>query len=456
MPGKIFTLSLIFLFLTGQAYSQYEGKHSVSFESLISSGDNLPFWLIHNQSGKYGDASNAVQLLELQSHNRLNRVFNSGIDLELGVNIAVPYSSSFDVHANELYAGIHFWKLFKVEGGSFREENFIDGLSSTNMNIDRTLNARPYPKIRIATDGFINPFSSGERISFKAEYDEGFLNDNRVVMGAHLHHKSFYMKVKLKGETHLTAGVNHFVMWGGTHPIYGELPGFGSYLRYILGRKGDDEFLDTDQINVAGNQLGSYYLQLDADKPAYNLTFYLSHPFEDKSGAKLKNWRDNLIGVFIHLKRKGFLEKAVYEFMHTRHQSGDNGQSGHDNYYNNGVYNSGYTYQGYTISSPLFSPLRMENGIVTGIDNNRIIMNHIGLMGSASTFLAWDARLTFSRNQGTYSAPYDPAKNQFSSLLKFHYFSPKLPVELLVSLAADLGKLYPNRFGAMFSVSKAF
>lgn len=460
MLKKTFILTLIFFFLAAHAYSQYEGEHSVSFESLISSGDELPFWLTHNQSGKYGGPSKAVQLLELQSHNRLNRVLNKAIDLRFGVDLAVPYSSDADVHFNELYAGIHFWNLLKLEGGLFREESYIDGLSSTNMNLDRTLNARPYPKIRLATDGFINPFFSDRWFSFKAEYDEGLLDDDRVVTGAHLHHKSLYLKFRLKGKTHLTAGFDHFVMWGGTHPKYGELPGFESYWRYVFGMHGDDKFLETDRINVAGNQLGSYYLQFDVSKPAYDFTLYLNHPFEDRSGMQDKNWRDNLIGVFIHRKKEGFLEKAVYEFMYTLNQSGDCHDPtrliGCDNYYNHGIYGSGYTYRGYTLSSPLFSPLTIENGIVTGIANNRIIMHHLGLMGSAGAFLDWDSRLTFSHNLGTYSVPYDPPKNQFSSLLKLHYFNPKLPVELSISFAADLGRLYPNRFGAMVSVSKAF
>lgn len=457
---RLFALTLIFSSLNAAAYAQYEGKHSASFESLISSDEELPFWLGHNASGKYGGPSKAVQLLEVQSHNRINRVFNKAIDLEFGVSFVAPYASNSDVHFNELYGGIHFWNAIKLEAGMFREESYLDGLSSTNMNLDRTLNARPYPKMRLATDGFINPFFSDKWFSFKAEYDEGLLDDDRVPDGTHLHHKSLYMKFRLKGETYLTAAMNHYVMWGGTHPIYGRLPGFEDYWRYILGLSGDDNFLEGDRINAAGNQFGSYHLQLDISKRAYDLTFYLDHPFEDRSGMNGHNWRDNLIGVFVHRKKEGFLEKALYEFMYTKNQSGPLNNStnsiGQDNYYNHGIYSSGYTYRGYTLCSPLFAPLRIENGIVTYIQNNRIAMHHLGFMGSAGNHMDWDARLTYSNNLGTYSVPYDPPKNQFSSLLQLRYFGPKLPVELSISLAADLGRLYPNRFGARISISKPF
>ncbi|MDR1726502.1 MAG: capsule assembly Wzi family protein [Acidobacteriota bacterium] len=442
-------------------YAQYGGEHAVSVETLFSSGDGLPFWLLHNQSGKYGNPGDAVQVLELQSRNRLEDVFGKGVDLEFGADFVAPHGEDSDVHFNELYAKARFWKLFKLEGGWFREERLLDGLSSSNTNLDRTLNARPYPKVKIATDGFVNPFSASDRITFRIEYDEGLLGDDRVVKGAHLHHKSFYLGWDVNDEYRVTVGLDHFVMWGGRHPVYGELPGFDSYLRYVLGRAGDDNFAPDDQANIAGNQLGSYNLRLDVDKDAYALAFYASHPFEDRSGMRGDNWRDNLLGASFRRKKEGLLETAVYEFMNTRNQSGaihdlSNHLNGNDNYFNHGVYSSGYTYMGYTLASPLFSPLTTSGGFVTGIGNNRVLMHHVGLLGSVGEHMDWDARLTFTRNLGRYAAPYAPPEDQFSSYVRLRYSSPRLPVELAVALAGDVGALYPNRFGAMVSVSKTF
>jgi hypothetical protein len=463
MSRKILMAAALLLLMSASARAQYEyeGEHAVSFESLTSAGDGLPFWLLHNQSGKYGNPEDAVQVLELQSRNRFDHVFGRDVNLELGVDFVVPHSADSQVHFNELYAKVRLGKLLRLEGGLFREELQFDGLSSTNMQLDRTLNARPYPKIRFATEGFIHPFTDSDRLSFKLEYDEGFLGDDRVVKDAHLHHKLLYLKLRMNDEIHLTGGIDHFVMWGGTHPVYGKLPGFGSYLKYITGASGDDGFLEIDQLNVAGNQLGSYNMRLDVSKPSYDFAFYASHPFEDWSGMAEENWRDNLFGVSVHRKKEGVLEKVVYEFMYTRNQSGpvhdpQNHLNGVDDYYNHGIYGSGYTYMGYTLSSPLFSPLRVEDGLVTAIENNRIRMHHIGLLGSAGESLDWDARLTFSGNLGRYAAPYDPPKNQFSSYLRLRYSSPKLPVELSAAVAGDLGTLYPDRFGVMFSVSKTF
>jgi hypothetical protein len=453
-------LLIFFLFLTVIANAQYSGHNSITFESLYSTGHDLPFWFSHNQWGKYDIPSKTDQLISLQSNHNIDNLLNTPLNIKMGANFIGSYSNRFNFQFNELFAGAFLWK-FKLEGGLFRDEENFNGLSSTNGNIDRSINARPYPKIRLATDGFIPFFFFKDWFSFKAEWDEGWLGKEQYVKEAHLHHKSLFGKFKLGKQLFLTAGLNHYVMWGGISPDpqYGELPSdFHSYLLYVTGGKGDSSFPETDQLNVAGNQLGSYYLQMEVIKNNFNLTFYYNHPFEDKSGMGYDNWRDNLLGVFIDFKKRAIVEKVLYEFMYTMHQSGPIHQigvmRGRDNYYNHGVYRSGYTYKGYVMASPLFSPLQFENGIVVNIENNRIAMHHIGLEGSLSQHIHWNGRFTYSRNLGTYNDPYQKSKDQFSSIVTFDYSHRKIPVNLSLSLAADAGELYENRFGAMIKLSK--
>lgn len=248
-------------------------------------------------------------------------------------------------------------------------------------------------------------------------------------------------------------------MWGGISPLYGQLPDdFHSYLLYITGQAGDAKFLETDQYNVAGNQLGSYYLQLDVIRDRFNLTFYYSHPFEDRSGMEYDNWRDNLIGAYFMLSKRALINKVVYEFMYTLNQSGPIHQyhvmRGRDNYFNHGIYMSGFTYREYTLASPLFSPLTVSDGVVRGIANNRLVMHHLGVEGSISTALTWKGLFTYSHNLGTYNNPYENPKNQFSSLLSFTYSTPSFPVDLSLAAGVDLGDMYQNRCGILIQISK--
>jgi hypothetical protein len=457
-----YTILILFLTVSILSTAQYNGKNTISLESLYSTGTDLPFWMSHNQWGKYDTPAKSNQLVSIQSDHRVDNLFKTPLDLNIGANFIGTYSNRFSFHFNELYSGASLWH-FKLEAGWFRDGVNYSGLSSTNGFIDRSLNARPYPKIRFGTDQFIHFLFFKKWFSYKAEYDEGWLGNEQYVKETRMHHKVLYFKFKLKETIFLTGGLSHYVMWGGISPDprYGKLPSdFHSYLLYITGGQGDASFPETDQYNVAGNQFGAYLMQLDIFKKNCNLTFYYSHPFEDRSGLGMDNWRDNLLGVFIDFKKRAIIENALYEFMYTIHQSGPIHQyrvmRGRDNYFNHGYYRSGYTYKGYTMASPLFSPLVFNDTISLGIENTRIAMHHIGLKGALSENIGWEGRFTYSHNLGTYDKPYVNPKDQFSSILSLDYSPPKFPVNISLSLAADVGELYENRFGVMIKLLKSW
>lgn len=451
-----FIFLVVLIFSSFIASGQYSGQTILSLESLYSSGNDLPFWFSHNQSGRYDTPAKSNQLFSIQSDHRVDSLFGSPLNLKAGVNFISSYSDRVSLHFNELYATVYLWN-FKLEGGRFRDSDYFSGLSSSNGNLARSLNARPYPKIRFATQEFIPFFFFKKWFSYKAEYDEGWLGEKQYVKNAHLHHKSLYARIRLKEKSWFTFGLDHYVMWGGISPEYGALPDdFNSYLRYVTGRSGSSAFPETDQQNVAGNQFGAYLMQFDQDLDCYTMKFYYSHPFEDHSGMEMDNWRDNLLGVSIDLKRKAIVEKAVYEFMYTQNQSGSINEygvmRGRDDYFNHGYYKSGYTYLGYTMASPLFSPVLMNDTISIGIENTRLSMHHIGLEGSLSKDLCWYGLFTYTHNLGTYNQPYTHPKNQFSTILTVTYRG--LPVDLSLSLASDMGQLYENRSGMMIKISR--
>lgn len=439
--------------------AQNTGQLNVSAISLHAKGEQLPFWFTANQQALYTTSHNSQQMLMLDGSYRFNKLFQGPLSIETGALIAAAYSNEFELWANELYAKFYLWG-WKLEGGWFAEPVYFEGLSSTNGNLDRSNNARPYPRVRFGTDEFI-PFLFWKNwFSFKAEYDEGWLNDQRWVMGTRLHHKSLYGKVAFNPQSDFTIGLNHYVMWGGVSPSLGQLPQeFQDYLIYITGSTGNERFPDIDKSNVAGNQFGSYHLQYNHTLNGIRLSAYINHPFEDHSGMELKNIRDNLYGLFADFGKNKLIESLVYEFLYTLHQGGDKhvqGSTGLDNYYNHSVYQSGFSYQGMMMVSPLFGPVNSIDGMLRGISNNRIIMHHLGWKGQLVPTLRWEGKLTYSKNYGIYSSPLDPVKNQFSGLLSLHYSPEKLPFNLSLSLATDQGTHLEKRSGISFSISKTF
>jgi hypothetical protein len=468
---KISKLLLAFTVLLCESLSAQEKSmnYSGEFESIYTSTSAMPFWLVHNQSGRYGNQTGNGFLLNLSGRSGVKDLFFKGMTFEAGGNIVLSTFSDVDCQINELYGKLYYSNL-KLEAGLFTDTVQFAGLSSTNGNICRSLNARPYPKVRLATKGYI-PFLVGKSwLRIAAEFDEGLLNDNRYVDGVHMHHKSFYMQFRLAELLHLSMGIDHFVMWGGTSPDkqFGIMPdNFGAYLKYISGRPGSSEFPQTDRDNVCGNQYGAYMVQLKQDFNDFTYVVNFSHPFDDHSGMEFANIEDNLYGLHVAFKKGNGITDILYEFITTKKQgldslyaycpeSGDLIKLHDDDYYNHGVYLSGATFHNYAMVSPLFAPVIIQDGISKGFENSRFNAHHLGVKGNLSNSLKWKTLLTCAKYYGTWKVPFEPPFNQFSGLLELSFQKEGFPVNIALSIAADAGGIYEDNVGGIVKISKSW
>ncbi|MDD4108902.1 MAG: capsule assembly Wzi family protein, partial [Prolixibacteraceae bacterium] len=287
---------------------------------------------------------------------------------------------------------------------------------------------------------------------------------------AHIHHKSLYLRYMPASSWSVKFRVDHYVMWGGTSPDerIGRMPAdLKSYLIYITGSKGDEDFPLTDQANISGNQLGAYNAEIRKCFETGEAAFYLSHPFDDFSGVNWRNWPDNLLGVHIRLYNSKVTD-IVYEYTNTRQQSINgsyyfyNEESGKterkedDNYFNHSIYRSGFTYNKFIMGSPLFFPLKIDDDMVTGISSTRFYAHHVGVSGYFTDFIRWRGLITFTAHKGRYAVPYDPVHKQISGLLEVNYSNPRFPVEIGLAAAADAGNAIKNNPGFRLSLSKNF
>ena len=441
---------------------------SISNTTLAATDSVLPFWFAANQHGKVSAANSFSNITDLtigQSHS--NKAL-TGFSHTWGGNFIAAFGKNNVYQLNQAFAGLAF-KGWELKSGLFYDEIRYAGLSTSNGIIGRSENARPVPRIRFSTMGY-KPFPFAQNwLSFKGEYEEGWLNDDRYVDGAHIHHKNLYLKFQTSSTFHFSIGFEHFAMWGGTSPNenIGEMPGWENYWRYVFALPGNSDFPAIDQENISGNQLGSYQLEVVKDFSAFNLTFYLSHPWEDNSGLNWHNWPDNILGLHLHVKNeKNWVTDVVYEFTNTRQQSVKDSlytwdeSTGtwefhiHDYYFNHAVYQSGFTYQQKVMSSPLFFPVTIKEGISRGIESNRFFAHHLGVSGNLSEHLAWKGLLTYVEHLGIYGRQYNPAHKQVSALFEVQYIKPGFPVELGMAVGADAGNTIGNNFGFRFSVAK--
>jgi hypothetical protein len=460
-------ITIILLVCYHMANAQQATVSYIRNELFVSDGERLPFWFTANKSGKIKTEGDFLNLTELFIEQK-NRRIASALRGSWGVNLLAGLGKTNYSQMNQIYAAINFHE-WELKGGKFADTIRFGGLSSTNGNLARSLHARPYPALRLSSRGYRPvPFTAG-LLNFKAEYGEGLLNDNRYVKHTRLHQKSFHFMVLPSPSLAIRLGVEHFVMWGGnsSSSAIGQLPqDFKSYLRYISGSRGSYNFPETDQQNVAGNQLGTWQLEVEKAIGSTISTFYLNHPFEDLSGVNWRNWPDNLVGIHLKFKEGRFINALLYEFTNTSQQSirdslyrwneaeGKWKMLEYDNYFNHGVYRSGYTYHRQVLASPLLFPVVVENGISAGIRSTRFIAHHAGLAGSLPWHINWKGMVTFIRHSGTYSKPYHRPQKQLSGLLELLYTGNAVPVQIGFSAAMDAEHIHSRNTGIRLSVSK--
>ncbi len=463
-------ISALFL-LMFESTGQTSASFSISNSTLISTSDQMPFWLWANTDGKIEADNSFLNFSEINAAcihflNDSNLFIKTGADLNYGIGNNSKY-----FQANQLFTKVNLnnWELII---GMVHNDLYFEGLSTSNGNIAKSRNARPYPKIGIRIADYKPVPFLDKFLSFKGEYDEGILNDNRFVDRTHLHHKSFYLKAELFNNFSIQAGVEHSVMWGGTsqNEKIGKLPdNFQAYFKYIKGSQGTEDFPLTDQLNVAGNQYGSYQLLLTQKFEKFEAGLNISHPFEDFSGVNLVNWPDNIIGLTIKLKdQTKFITHFIYEYTNTRQQGIKDSlyswneeeqkwnREHYDNYYNHGIYNSGVTYHQKMMSSPLFKPVRIKDNISRGPESTRFYAHHIGAKGKLLKNIMWKSMITYIHHFGNWGRPYETPNKQISALLNLYYSGEIIPFDIDLTFAGDIANIEPNRLGIQIGLHYTF
>jgi hypothetical protein len=451
------TFLLILCFSLGLQAQKENSSPAVyaSFHSYASTGEELPFWLRANQNGAFQVGNSATQLLRAGIFQPMNRD-SSSWGFTYGADLVAGSAGETYFQPNQYWLGVRFHKIV-VQAGSQADPVRFGGLSTTNGNMDASNNARPVPQLSLATNGFVNFRFLPRWLSIKGLYAEGKLWDDGYVKDARLHHKNIYLKVTPSQKWSFSLGLEHYVFWGGNSPDYGQLAGSEEYFRYILGGKGGAAALKFDQKNGAGNQLGIYSLEISKKFDLSGLTFYVNHPFEDRSGREMANFEDGLYGI--HWKndnRQKPLTELVYEFMSTVNQSGPLdpflGNRGRDNYFNNFIYSSGFTHYSQMMGTPLFVPETDVKGVSKGFESTRMWMHHLGLKGAVCTGLQWKTMLTWSRNIGRYDLIYLKPVEELSFLVELNYHLPGLPLQLNTGFAGDSGERFEKRVGGFVGV----
>lgn len=497
---------LIILFLSTVATSylfaqsiRQPTQYYTEIGTYVSSSIETPFWLRANQ---YGIVPNRSPLLtfragvysdyDMASHST-GRWKKSKYDFGYGLNLVVnrtqnQLSYESNVLLPEAYVKVRrgIWEAYIGR----RREKF--GLADSTLSTGSYAwsgNAMPIPKIQISIPVFTPIGFTKGWLAVQGTFAHGFLSASGFVENTLLHQKSLYFRFgREKDVVRLYGGFNHQVVWGGhTDRLKGTglVPDDGRFPSSLLdyyyvvfgdrnSRTDSSAYTNFEITNRVGNHLGSIDLGAEIDLVRHTLFLYRQNIYEDGSLFYLINIADGLNGLRIRRNDSNAIVRDILiEFLNTTSQGGPEFiignpyKQGKDDYFNHQQYRDGWAYRQHTIGTPFIPPAlgsqdQYPNGTFTG--NNRVYVFHAGIAGSLPIRwrvvkgpLAYQAKLSFSRNLGTYNNPYTDIRNQFSA-----YASVVAPLEILggiqftANIAVDAGTLYQNSVGAFIAIRKVW
>jgi hypothetical protein len=437
----------------------------VELNSGVSTKSVLPFWATANQ---YGAIPNSAygSLNAYAGHAFRNPTKNW--DFEYKGSFTGYLAKESLIFVNELYGSVRFKGLVLTIGNQYDKIKW-QGLSSSNGDFVKSINAREMPGINLSTNGYVTVGIWKNWFKVRANYAEYAMNDDRIVEGAYAHNVSLHFNFKTSENFNFSVGLDDWAQWGGTSPTYGKQPdGWKDYIRMVLGGSGGDGASEGDQINALGNHMGNYLIELNHTGEKLNWSIYWSHPFEDRSGREMMNWPDALYGLYFDFKKtNSIVNYLVTEITYTKNVSGSDPHytdedgnaipaSGRDQYFKNYIYASGWSYYGRTIGTPYIVTEVDENGIATGPDlsYNRFIAFNIGTKGFLQK-VPYSLMMSYIHYYPWFGEEFETTPIQFSGFAEFD-ISPlfKLPVNIEVGTSFDIGNKLPNNLGGFLKISK--
>jgi hypothetical protein len=475
-PSKIFHMSglkycYILLatisFLSAPSFLKAQLKlpyWETGISSAAAVGNHAPFWIVSNRQGKFLPEKFAGSvMMGLFSEDDKGRI----IDYDYGLEIYARHGNKGDLWLHQAFAGITLYDFLRLQLGMKEEIVGSAEPSLSSGSVIWSSNARPMPKVSIGIPDYVPlPYTAGY-VEMKGLLAHGWFEEERFVRDVWLHHKNAYIRFGGPFPVSFHYGFNHYAQWGGQSPRFEEpFPSdLRSFFRVFLNRSGSDEDPGTPEgwiINRFGNSIGSRNYGLDLNLPAFSAGLYQQDIFEDGSGMRKQNFPDGLWGAWIRFPEGNrILQAVVYEFLHTTNQSGPyhdiDGDTlgGNDNYFNHGHYQSGWTRFKYTIGTPLITSPVFNDPLTRQIINNRVIAHHLGFEGGLTANLSYRNLVTFSRNFGTYSRPFNKRREQLSWMLELNATSLFLNFDAGITFAADIGEMYGNNFGLFLTLRQS-
>lgn len=484
----------------------FEGLHyGVELQSSASKG-KTPLWLNANRYGLSSlDRFNGYLRADVYRPLQTDSVRKWGLGYAL--DVAVPYNFTSNFVVQQAYVeGRWLHGVLSVGSKEYPMELKNNALSSGSQTLG--INARPVPQVRLALPEYWKvPLTRGW-LSLKGHVAYGMMTDDswqhdftakKSKYSDHVlyHSKAGYLKIGKESSCpfSIELGLEMISTFGGTsyapngkggmNVIKGETNLKAFWNAFVPGGA---EPVETTYKNVEGNQMGSWLVRLNWDADKWRLRVYADKYFDDHSAMFLLDYdgygkgdewqekkdnryflydmKDIMLGAELNLKRKGWLNNVVFEYLYTKYQSGPiyhdhtpnvaDHIGGNDDYYNHYIY-TGWQHWGQAIGNPLYrSPIYNTDGKIQ-FENNRFMAFHLGFDGTPFRNFDYRVLATWQDGLGTYSNPYIDKRYNTSFLVEGRYaFTGKKlrGWSIKGGYGMDFGQLLGNNCGFQLTISK--
>ena len=480
----VLTFAVTITYATAQTITERQ-----EVTATVGTGDYAPMWHMANRQGL---GSEKTYMGYARAGAGGVHQFSKGdislgwdIDLITGINLT---STLFVQQAN-----IDFnWKKIRLSVGQKERWSELGNHRLTTGSLVESGNARPIPQVRFELPEYWNiPGCKGwfaikghlaYGICTDGKWQKKFLepqynDEKRYAVNTLYHSKAGYMRLGNETVFPLTAeiGLHMATQFGGTTynakhhagEAFQNPTRFKDFLLAFIPLSGDSEYDGSDQMNVAGNVLGSWIGAITWNDKKWKLELNYEHAFNDHSQMfwEYGLWTEQLVGIAVEFKEFKWIRSINIEYFNLKNQSGPiyhdstsqipDQISCCDNNYNHSKYPGWFNY-GQMIATPLCTSPIYNKDHTLKCYNNRVEAFHAGIEGNLLTWLSYRMLVTHSNNWGSYNDPFKEIKQNTSGLVELT-FKPMIPGgqwSITTSFAFDNGDLYGNNYGGMITIKR--
>lgn len=466
------------LLITGAMQAERgETSYTIETNVLAGGGNNTPFYLANLRQGMVSlTPNNGYLSVEIARQADSAKKWSYGYSIEGYTS----YSTPTPFYLQQAYIDGVYRGVWQLSIGSKEEYSLLQTADLSSGSVVWSGNAHPIPQLRIGIPSYcVVPYTNGW-LHIKGEVAYGCYVDNIYQEETHtdnnnysqdvLYHRK-YLQLKAAHPSSVvygSLGIDMAAQFGATvykdDTVYSYPHKLEEFFKVLVPLEGGNDSPTYDQVNITGNQVGSYLFELGYyHSAAWQMRGYYEHLFDDHSGMAFANGADGVWGIeYSNSLFKG-VEGVVLEYVVTTNQSGPflwdatdeiPIQVSHgDNYYQHLI--SGWAHAGYTQGTPFISSPSYRSDGSLKFFNSRSRAYHGAIKGRLTAEWCYRIMASYQTGWGTYYEPFAAPRHSFSWLVEGSYSPSKWREwQGILSLAGDRGTLLGNNFAVQINVRR--